>query len=142
MVLRMAMGVTMTMTMTVAIPLVGAGLRPERRGEALHLQPPLTQQISQHGVLQQHQLIGVEFHRHVAIAKVVGRLQQAQGIGSAHAHHRLRRGLHPHQGAGVIAAQQLTGLQGRAAGQLQQHGAATGAAALTAQAGALICRQR
>jgi len=138
--LRMAMGVTVAMT--VAIPLVGAGLRAERRGEALDLQTPLAQQIGQHGVLQQHQLISVKLHRHMAIAQVISRLQQGEWITRPHAHHRLRRGVHAHQGAAVIAAQQLTRLQGRPPGQLQQHRAATGAAALSTQAGALICRQR
>ena len=130
------------MAMGMAVALVRPGFRPERSLEAFHLQAALPQEVGQDAVLQQQQLIGVQLHRHMTVTEVIGSLQKGEGIRCLHAHHRLGRGNHLHQGDAVGTAQQFTRLQGSAARQLQQQLPAAGAAAQAAQAGALIRRQR
>ena len=101
----------------------------------------MLQQISEHAVLQEHQPIGMELHRHVAIAEVISRLQQGQRISAAHLHHWLRSGHHLHHQRSVLTAQQLTRLQRNSPRQLEQQIPPAGRAAMAAQAGALISRQ-
>jgi hypothetical protein len=102
----------------------------------------LPQQFGEHGILQHHQAIGMELHRHVAIAEVIRGLKQSEGIRAAHLHHRLRSGLHLDLQGAVLAEQTFTWPQGGSAGQLQQQVTATGGAPMTAQAGAFISRQK
>lgn len=137
-----AMIVSMTVPMTVAEPGVGAGFRVEASLEAFHAEPPLAQQAGQDAVLQEHQLVGVQLHRHMAVTEVVRRLQQRQGIPCAHPHHRLRCRLHQHQLMTVRSSEPFPGLESLATGQLQQEITAAGAAAMPPQPGALIGRER
>jgi hypothetical protein len=57
----------------------------------------LAQQIGEHRILQDAQLAGAQLHRHMAVAQVIGRLQQGQGVGATHQQQRFRRRFHPHQ---------------------------------------------
>ena len=138
----MRMSVAMTLAMTVAEPGVGTGFRLEASFEAFHAESPLAQQAGQDAVLQQHQLMGVQLHRHMAVTEVVSRLQQRQGISCAHTHHRLRCRLHQHQLMTVRSSEPFPGLESLATGQLQQEITAAGAAAMPPQPGALIGRER
>ena len=131
-----------TMAMAMPQPGIGAGLRLKGSLQALHLQAALAQQPSQNAVLQQHQLISVQFHRHMAIAEVVSRLQEGQRLSAADAHHRLGSRHHQHLGGTRGAQQAVAGLQGLTAGQLQQQVTAARTAAMPPQAGALIGRER
>ena len=89
---------TMAVAGTVAVAArVGPGLRFKGRQHGVHRQPPLAQQVGQHRILQDPQLAGMQFHRHMAVAEVIGRLQQGQGVGAAHQQQRFRRRLYPHQ---------------------------------------------
>ena len=90
----MAVGLTGAMAVTAGI---GPRLRFKGRQHEVHRQPPLAQQIGQHRILQDPQLARVQFHRHMAVAEVIGRLQQGQGVGAAHQQQRFRRRFHPHQ---------------------------------------------
>ena len=121
--------------------LIGTGLRPEGRIETLHLQLPLPQELRQDAVLQEHQAVGMQLHRHVAIPQVISRLQQGQGVSAADLHHRLRRRLDLHPPVTVVADQAIPGLQSRATGKLQHEITATATAAMAPQARALISRQ-
>ena len=120
---------------------VGASLRMERQVPQLHAQTPLPQELGENAVLQEHQPIGMELHRHMAITEVIGRLEQGKGIRAAHLQDRFCSGHHLHQERSVFTAQHLTGLQRGTPRQLQQQIATAGAAAMPAQAGALISRQ-
>ena len=93
-VLPMAVGVTGAVTVAAR---VGPALRFKGRQNRFHRQPPLAQQVGQHRILQDPQLARVQFHRHMAVAEVIGRLQQGQGVGAAHQQKRFRRRFHPHQ---------------------------------------------
>ena len=133
---------SMIVSMTVAEPGVGTGFRLEASFEAFHAESPLAQQAGQDAVLQPHQLLGVQLHRHMAVPVVVSRLQQRQGISCAHTHHRLRCRLHQHQLMTVRSSEPFPGLESLATGQLQQEITAAGAAAMPPQPGALIGRER
>ena len=61
-------------TMAVAAR-VGPRLRLKGRFDPFHRQAPLAQQVGQHRILQDSQLAGMQFHRHMAVAEVIGRLQ-------------------------------------------------------------------
>lgn len=117
---------------------VGPTLGIKGRHHGLHRQAPVLQQLSQYRILQQPQLVGVDLHRHVAIAQVIGRLQQSQGAVGPHPQQRLRGGLHLHQRLPLGRGQQLAGHQGRPAGQLQQQGPAAAAVAQAPQSRALL----
>ena len=129
-------------TMAMPQPDIGAGLRLKGSIQALHLQAPLAQQLGQNAVLQQHQLVSVQFHRHVAIAEVVSRLQERQRLSAADAHHRLGSRHHQHLGGTRSAQQAVARLQGLTAGQLQQQVTTARTAAMPPQTGALISRER
>ena len=133
----------MAMVLAVAVaPPVGPRLRPKGCLNPFHRQAPLAQQIGQHRILQDPQFTRVQFHRHMAVAQVVGRLQQGQGVGAAHLQQRFRRRFHPHQPISRSRGEQLAGLERRAAGQLQHQVPATGADPVAAQAGALVGREQ
>ena len=117
---------------------VGPTLGIKGRHHGLHRQAPVLQKLSQYRILQQPQLIGVDLHRHVAIAQVIGRLQQSQGAVGPHPQQRLRGCLHLHQRLPLGRGQQLAGHQGRPAGQLQQQGPAAAAVAQAPQSRALL----
>jgi hypothetical protein len=133
--------VAVVVAMAVAEPGVGAGFRVEASLKTFHAEPPLAQQAGQDAVLQEHQLVGVQLHRHMAVPEVVGRLQQRQGIPCAHTHHRLGCRLHQHQLMPVRSSEPFPGLESLATGELQQEIAAAGATAKAPQAGALIGRE-
>lgn len=68
----------------------------------------------------------MQLHRHMAIAEVISRLEQREGIGAAHLHHRLSRRSHLHLNLPIRTGQALAGTQGRTARQLQQQIGSTG----------------
>ena len=78
-------------------PRVGPRLRLKGRLQWLQRQAPLAQQVGEYRILQDSQFARVQFHRHMAVAEVIGRLQQGQGVGAAHQQQRFRRRLYPHQ---------------------------------------------
>ena len=67
---------TMAMAGTMAVAArVGPRLRLKGRFDPFHRQAPLAQQVGQHRILQDSQLAGMQFHRHMAVAEVICRLQ-------------------------------------------------------------------
>ena len=117
---------------------VGAGLRQEGGLAVLQLQPPLLQQIGQHRILKQPQLIGAHLQRHMAVAEVIGRPQQVEGVAGAHHQQGLSGRLHPHRRIAGRTAEPFARLQRLAALQLQHQITTAGAAAMTPQPEALI----
>ena len=99
-ILGVTMKVVVPMGMAISMPMatscgIGAGLRQEGGQAALQLQPPLLQQIGQHRILKQPQLPGAHLQSHMAIAEVIGRPQQVEGVAGAHhqqARHLLAQG--------------------------------------------------
>ena len=76
MVMAVAMAGAMAVIGTVAVAArVGPRLRLKGRFDPFHRQAPLAQQVGQHRILQDSQLAGMQFHRHMAVAEVIGRLQ-------------------------------------------------------------------
>ena len=121
---------------------IGAGLRQKGFQAALQLQTQPLQEISQHRIGEQAQLLGTELERHMAVAEVIGGPQQLEGIGAAHQQQRLRRRLHPHCRLAAGPGQPFAGLQGFAAGQLQHQLQAATAHPPAPQAGALLGAER
>ena len=117
---------------------IGAGLRQEGGQAALQLQPPLLQQIGQHRILKEPQLPGAHLQSHMAIAEVIGRPQQVEGVAGARHQQGLSGSLHPHRRIAGAAAEPFARQQRLAALQLQQQITAAGAAAMTPQPGSLI----
>jgi len=131
--------VARAMTMPVAACSgIGAGLRQEGGLAVLQLQPPLLQQIGQHRILKQPQLTGAHLHRHMAVAEVISRPQQVEGVAGAHHQQGLNGRLHPHRRIAGRTAEPFARLQRLAALQLQQQITTAGAAAMTPQPEALI----
>ena len=117
---------------------IGAGLRQEGGLAVLQLQPPLRQQIGQHRILKQPQLTGAHLQRHMAVAEVIGRPQQVEGVAGAHHQQGLSGRLHPHRRIAGRTAEPFARLQRLAALQLQHQITTAGAAAMTPQPEALI----
>lgn len=117
---------------------IGAGLRQEGGLAVLQLQPPLLQQIGQHRILKQPQLAGAHLQRHMAVAEVIGRPQQVEGVAGAHHQQGLSSRLHPHRRIARLTAEPFARLQRLAALQLQQQITTAGATAMTPQPEALI----
>ena len=136
-VVAMAMGIAISLAMATSCG-IGAGLRQEGGQAALQLQPPLLQQIGQHQILQKAQLPLPHLQRHMAIAEVIGRPQQVEGVAGAHHQQGLSGSLHPHRRIAGAAAEPFARQQRLAALQLQQQITAAGAAAMTPQPGSLI----
>jgi len=129
----------MAMTMPVAACSgIGAGLRQEGGLAVLQLQPPLFQQIGQHRILKQPQLPGAHLQSHMAVAEVISRPQQVEGVAGAHHQQRLSGRLHPHRRIAGRTAEPFARLQRLAALQLQHQITTAGAAAMTPQPEALI----
>ena len=104
----------------------------------LQLQPPLRQQIGQHRILKQPQLTGAHLQRHMAVAEVISRPQQVEGVAGAHHQQGLGGRLHPHRRIAGRTAEPFARLQRLAALQLQHQITTAGAAAMTPQPEALI----
>jgi len=131
--------VARAMTMPVAACSgIGAGLRQEGGLAVLQLQPPLLQQIGQHRILKQPQLTGAHLQRHMAVAEVISRPQQIEGVAGAHHQQGLSGRLHPHRRIAGRTAEPFARLQRLAALQLQHQITTAGAAAMTPQPEALI----
>ena len=131
--------VARAMTMPVAACSgIGAGLRQEGGLAVLQLQPPLRQQIGQHRILKQPQLTGAHLQRHMAVAEVIGRPQQVEGVAGAHHQQGLSGRLHPHRRIAGRTAEPFARLQRLAALQLQHQITTAGATAMTPQPEALI----
>lgn len=129
--------------MTISMPVaacsgIGAGLRKEGGQAVLQLQPPLLQQIGQHRILKQPQLIGAHLQRHMAVAEVISRPQQVEGGAGAHHQQGLSGRLHPHWRIAGRTAEPFARLQRLAALQLQHQITTAGTTAMSAQPGALI----
>ena len=131
--------VIVAMAMPVAVCSgIGAGLRQEGGLAVLQLQPPLLQQIGQHRILKQPQLTGAHLQRHMAVAEVIGRPQQVEGVAGAHHQQGLSGRLHPHRRIAGRTAEPFARLQRLAALQLQQQITTAGATAMPPQPAALI----
>ena len=76
----------------------------------------------------------------MAIAQVISRLQQLQGMRSLHPQQRLRRCRHLHNGRTGLIPQQVTGLERTLTGQLQKHRTTAGGGATAPQHRALFGR--
>jgi hypothetical protein len=87
------------------------------------------QHLGQHMVGFQLQVIGLEFHRHVAVAQVIRGLQQIAGCTMfstvLHTQHGLMRGDHTHQAA-VFGHRHVTTAHNRAPVQKKAQAAACG----------------
>jgi len=116
---------------------IGAGLWQEGGLAMLQLQPPLLQQIGQHRILKQPQLTGAHLQRHMAVAEVIGRPQQVEGVAGAHHQQGLSGRLHPHRRIAGRTAEPFARLQRLAALQLQHQITTAGATAMTPQPAAL-----
>lgn len=138
-----AVNLVVVVAMAIGMPVsacsgVGAGLGQEGSKAALQLQPSLLQQIGQHRILKQPQLPGAHLQRHMAVAEVIGRPQQVEGVAGTHHQQRLSGRLHPHRRIAGRTAEPFARLQRLAALQVQQQITTAGAAAMAAQPGALI----
>jgi hypothetical protein len=89
---------------------IGTRLGLEGRLQRHHAQSQAQQQLAQYGVVFQLQIVLADFHRRMAVAKVVGGAQQHVRVRAGGAQHRLGRRDHAHQAAvvrheGVAVAQ-------------------------------------
>jgi len=132
-----AMGVAINMPMAASCG-VSASLRQERGLAALQLQPPLLQQIGQHRILKQPKLTGADLQGHMAVAEVISRPQQVEGVAGANHQQGLRGRLHPNRRSARLPAEPFARLQRGATLQLQQQITPAVASAMAAQPGALI----
>ncbi len=100
---------------------VGTDLGGERRPQRLGGQAPVPQQPLEHRIGKQPQFAGEDLQGHMAVAQVVGRLQQGQGVVGLQPQQLLLGGHHPHQRRALgDGGKPIAGPQGLAAGQLQQ----------------------
>ena len=136
-ILGVAMGMAISMPMAASCG-IGPGLRQEGGLAAFQVEPPLLQQIGQHGILKQPQLTGAHLQRHMAVAEVISRPQQVEGVGGAHHQQELSGRLHPNRRRSRLPAEPFARLQRLAALQLQHQITAADAPAMAAQPGALI----
>ena len=134
-VVAMGMAISMPMAATCG---VSPSLRQEGGLAAFQGEPPLLQQIGQHRILKQPQLTGAHLQGYMAVAEVIGRPQQVEGVAGAHHQQGLSGRLHPNRRRSRLPAEPLARLQRLAALQLQHQITAAGAAAMAAQPGALI----
>ena len=132
-----AMGVAINMPMAASCG-VSASLRQERGLAALQLQPPLLQQIGQHRILKQPKLTGADLQGHMAVAEVISRPQQVEGVAGANHQQGLRGRLHPNRRSARLPAEPFARLQRGATLQLQQQITPAVASAMAAEPGALI----
>ena len=135
----MAVAMGMAMGVTVA---VGAVFRVEGGLNRLQHQTAVLQQMGQHRIVQQPQLLAMDLHRHMAVTQVISRLKQCQGVGGLHPQQRLGGRLHQHPLLPLLGRKQLPGLQGLPPRQLQKHRFTGGAVAQSAQTRALLCGER
>ena len=117
---------------------VGAALRLKGLLHPLHLQPPMAEQLLQHWIGQQAQAVRPQLQSHMAIAQVIGGLQQLQGAPGPHHQEGFRRGHHLHQGHPILLGEPFPRLQGRPPGELQKQILPAAAAPMAPQAGALL----
>ena len=135
-----AMGMAISMAVAASCG-VSAGLRQEGGLAALHGQPPLLQQIGQHRIFKEPQLAGAHLQCHMAVAEVIGRPQQVEGVAGAHHQQGFGGSLHPHRRIARRATEPFARLQRHAALQLQHQITAAGATAMAAKPGAVIGRE-
>lgn len=69
---------------------VGSGFRLEGRNFFNYVQAAMFEQALQHRIGRQSEVGCRNFQRNVAIAQMIGRLQQCQGKLGSHRQHRLR----------------------------------------------------
>ena len=125
-VMAMAMVISMVMTVCVFAPVraamrrVGAALRLKGRALRVNDQVHRIQQVGQHVVGLDLEVVRFQFDGHMPVAQVVGGAHQVEGravlraVGDAQ--HRLRRGDHAYQRA-VFRHQHVAAAHDRAAGQ-------------------------
>jgi len=131
----MVMVVIVAMAMTLG---VGAGLGQEGLLAAFELETTVLQQVGQHRIPEQAQFAGAELQGHMAVAEVVGRLQQRQRLGGPHQQQGFGGRLDPHWRIAGLPEQPLAGAQWLAPLELEQQVAAAEALAVAPQAGAVI----
>ena len=97
----MTMTMAMAMTMTMAASGIGTVLGFKRLLDRLHDQVHGAQQVGQHVVGFDLQVLGLELNRHMAVTQVVGRADQvircAMGLAVGDAQHLLGRGRDTYQ---------------------------------------------
>ena len=135
-VVDVAMGMAISMPMAASCG-VSPSLREEGGLAAFQGEPPLLQQIGQHRILNQPQLTGAHLQGHMAVAEVIGRPQQVEGVAGAHDQQGLSGRLHPNRRRSRLPAEPFARLQRLAALQLQHQIATAGATAMTPQPPAL-----
>ena len=122
------------MVVAATMIVVGPGLGIEGCPQGLGGQAPVAQQALQHRIRQQPQLSRQDLQGHMAVAQVVSRLHQSQGISSPQPQQVFSGRHHPHQRRPLgRGGQAVTGPQGLAAGQLQQQRQAATAVATATQ---------
>jgi len=131
----MVMVVIVAMAMTLG---VGAGLGQEGLLAAFELETTVLQQVGQHRIPEQAQFAGAELQGHMAVAEVVGRLQQRQRLGGPHQQQGFGGRLDPHRRIAGLPEQPLAGAQWLAPLELEQQVAAAEALAVAPQAGTVI----
>jgi hypothetical protein len=136
-VLTMVMVVVVATGMAMALG-VGAGLGQEGLLAVFKLETTVLQQVGQHRIPEQAQFAGAQLKGHVAVAEVVGRLQQRQRLGGPHQQQGFGGGLDPHRRIAGLPEQPLTGAQWLSPLELEQQVAAAEALAVAPQAGAVI----
>ena len=100
---------------------VGACLWLKSGLQLLQPQAPPLQQLRQHGIGRQPQLIGVQLQGHMAIAEVIRSLEQGQGIGGRNHQQCLWQCFNHHLWCTRLIQQQFPRDQALPPGQLQQH---------------------
>ena len=131
--------IVMVMVVIVAMTLgVGAGLGQEGLLAAFELETTVLQQVGQHRIPEQAQFAGAKLQGHMAVAEVVGRLQQRQRLGGPHQQQGFGGRLHPHRRIAGLPKQPLAGAQWLAPLELEQQVAAAEALTVAPQAGAVI----
>jgi len=134
-VVVVAMGMGMAMVMALG---VGAGFGQEGLLAAFELETTVLQQVGQHRIPEQAQFAGAQLQGHMAVAEVVGRLQQRQRLGGPHQQQGFGGRLHPHRRITGLPEQPLAGAQWLAPLELEQQVAAAAALAVAPQAAAVI----
>ena len=101
----------------------------------------MLQQVGQHRIPEQTEFAGAQLQGHMAVAEVISRLQQRQGLGGPHQQQGFGGGLHPHRRIAGLPEQPLAGAQRFAPLELEQQVATAAALAMAPQAGAVIGRE-
>ena len=104
---------------------IGAPLRVEGSNTGFNTQPPLLEHAPKHGVVVQPKVILPHFESNMAIAEVIGSLEEIQRFDRAHMEQGLAGGSHADTDRLEFIGETITGHENTVTGKLQQEISAT-----------------